>query len=235
MDLINRNYMVRLLRLFPSRFSGTYWLPLALFLVSSGWATAQYTVSYRPASDIFTPTQISSFRGFSFTLDEQGDGTGSLEGRTQARLDSITFYHEAGVPTGITSARTLSIYDFRPGPPQGTPPPGFLFQNTGVTESGTEVTHTFDGAGAILDVGTQYFALLNDWSLASVSIMDDPYPGGRALYLSGDQWNDVPGAQETDAFFNVVTTPVPEPAHFALAFGLGAFLLVGVSRRFRRR
>ena len=233
MNFISFGHMMDLQGFDLPRFFGRCCFAVFGLFAATGWALAQYTVSYQPESDSFAPTQISSFRGFSFTLDEQGDGTGSLEGHPQARLDSITFFHESGVPTGLTSARTLSIYDFRPDPPEGTAPSGFLFQNTGVTVTGTDVTHTFDGTGSVLDVGTQYFALLDDFSLASVSKMNDPYPGGRALYLSGSEWNDVPGAQETDAFFEVVTTPVPEPAHFALVLGLGILLMVGRSRRWR--
>jgi len=199
-------------------------------------AAGQYTVSLLPENDPFAPTQISSFRGISFTLNEQGEGTGSLDGQTQARLDSITFFHADTVITGLTAARTLSIYDFRPDPPQGSAPAGFLFQNTGVTVNGTEVTHTFDGAGAVLDVDTQYFALFDDFSLANVSNRaDDPYIGGRALYLSGSEWNDVPGAQATDAHFEILATPVPEPAHLALAFGLGALMLAWLRRRLGSR
>lgn len=210
---------------------------LATVLLLSGTfsAAAGYTVSLLPENDPFAPTQISSFRGISFTLNEQGEGAGSLGGQTQALLDSITFFHSSELIASLTAARTLSIYDFRPDPPQGTAPPGFLFQNTGVTTNGTVVTHTFDGVSTLLEVDTEYFALFNNYSLANVSLRSDPYPGGRALYLSGSEWNDVAGAQATDAHFEIVATPVPEPAHFALAFGLGALFVAWLRRRLANR
>jgi len=101
-----------------------------------------------------------------------------------------------------------------------------LSQEVDLHSIGARGYANLDISSILFDVGSSYtIALYNDNPRWGLEVGGDLYSGGM-FYASGI------GHSGTDARFQVVSAPVPEPSTFALV-GLG-ILGVGFARRFRK-
>lgn len=198
-----------------------------------------------PAQTVYTISQplesgsgavVNRGRGQSFTVSAQGQGTGSLAGATQVRLDSVTFRYGVGFQAAQAAAlgSTLHVYASLPSVISDlTTGTGALFTSTSASASGIEATHFF--SSALLDTTSTYYLFYNADRQFRYSFEPNPYSGGRIWYRDSTLGNWVittGGADQLDAYFVISTTVIPEPASFGI---LAGFAVLGWCAMRRRR
>ncbi len=198
-------------------------------------ASAQATYSISQPLEDGQFAVVNNGRGQSFTVSAQGQGTGSLSGATQVRLDDVTFMYgqafQAASAAGPGS--TLYIYD--------TLPTNLLDLNTGVgalyastssSANGFFATHSF--TSAVIDTTSTYYLFYNSNRQFRYSFFTNPYSGGRIWYRESPtgNWVQTGGADQLDAYFNINTSVIPEPSAFA---GLAGLVALGFCSARRRR
>jgi hypothetical protein len=178
---------------------------------------------------------VNNGRGQSFTVSVQGQGTGTLGGATQVRLDDVTFmYGQTFQATSAAgSGSILYVYD--------TLPTNLLDLNTGVgalyastssSANGFFATHSF--TSAFIDTTSTYYLFYNSNRQFRYSFFTNPYSGGRIWYRESPtgNWVQTGGADQLDAYFNINTSVIPEPSAFA---ALAGFVAMGFCATRRRR
>lgn len=182
-----------------------------------------YTVSQSLENGEFTV--VAWGRGQSFTLSDPGDGGGSLLGSQTAFIDSFTFRFQRSNFAAGAAQDTLMIFDSLPANPSDITTGNALFVSTGSFTIDIDATWTFENA--LLDVDTEYFALLSDDNQFRYSFENNPYGGGRIYYEANpstnpDTWVLDAGTPNLDAYFTLsATSSIPEPStYLLLGFGL---------------
>lgn len=154
---------------------------------------------------------VNNGRGQSFTVSNQGQGTGSLSGATQVQLNDVTFMYGQTFQASAAAASWSKLYVY------DTMPANLADLNTGIGALYTSTSSSADGffathrfTSALIDTNKTYYLFYSSNQQFRYSFTPNPYSGGRIWYRQGptDGWQEAGGADQLDATFLINTTTV---------------------------